>query len=162
MHWYPQAEPAKCAVSGHNHLTFEVHNHRLAVALPEGTQVVAVSFDPRDAYARDRPPDFGLYLDARWQPPWDHQLLAWPDFGLPDGNELVTALGSLLERARAGQRVEIGCIGGHGRTGTALATLAVLTGCPSIGAVAWARANYCPQAVETAEQEAFVARIGAW
>jgi hypothetical protein len=36
------------------------------------------------------------------------------------------ALELLLDRARAGQRVEIGCYGGHGRTGTALACLAIL------------------------------------
>jgi hypothetical protein len=59
----------------------------------------------------------------------------------------------LLERARLGERVEVGCLGGHGRTGTALACLAILTGHPPGEAVAWVRANYCADAVETAEQE---------
>jgi hypothetical protein len=62
----------------------------------------------------------------------------------------------VLDRARVGERVEVGCLGGHGRTGTALACLAILTGCPSGEAVAWVRANYCADAVETAEQESFV------
>jgi protein-tyrosine phosphatase len=34
----------------------------------------------------------------------------------------------VLERARAGERVDVGCFEGHGRTGTALACLAILTG----------------------------------
>ena len=73
---------------------------------------------------------------------------------------VLAALGSLRDRARSGQRVEVGCLGGHGRTGTALAVLAVLGGHPPDEAVAWVRANYCPEAVETAEQEAFVAGLG--
>jgi protein-tyrosine phosphatase len=138
-----------------------VHRHRTVVVLPDGTEVTAVSFDARDPYARDRPPDYGLYLDSRWQPPWPHDLLDWPDFGVPDDAAPVdTALRALLDRARAGERVEIGCLGAHGRTGTALAGLAVLSGQPASEAVGWVRDNYCERAVETAEQEAFVAGFG--
>lgn len=61
--------------------------------------------------------------------------------------------------ARTGEQVEVGCIGGHGRTGTALAILAILTGHPAADAVAWVRANYCPKAVETVDQEAFITRL---
>jgi protein-tyrosine phosphatase len=68
---------------------------------------------------------------------------------------VVTALEPLLDRARAGRRVEIGCYGGHGRTGTALACLAVLCGLPPSGAVTWVRSGYCERAVETEAQEAF-------
>jgi protein-tyrosine phosphatase len=67
-----------------------------------------------------------------------------------------SALRSLLERARCGERVEVGCHGGHGRTGTALACAAVLCGLPSGDAVPWVRVNYCVKAVESAQQEAFV------
>lgn len=133
------------------------HRHRTAVSLPDGTTVTAVSFDAADPYGRGRRPDYGLYLDHRWQPPWAHDHLDWPDFGVPaDPAPVLVALRSVLGRARAGQRVEVGCLGGHGRTGTALACLAVLAGHPAAGAVAWVRASYCPDAVETAGQEAFV------
>jgi hypothetical protein len=37
-----------------------------------------------------------------------------------------------------------------------LACLAILSGHPPGEAVAWVRANYCVEAVETTEQEAFV------
>jgi hypothetical protein len=133
------------------------HIHRTAVALIDGTQVVGVTFVADDAYSRDVPATFGLYLDERWRPPWSHSHVAWPDFGLPpDIEELRGALQDLLDRARRGERVELGCLGGHGRTGTALACLAVLAGTPASEAVAWVRKNYCEKAVETAAQEAFV------
>jgi protein-tyrosine phosphatase len=160
VHWYLGAEPAKCTDPGHQHRQFEAHRHRDAVTLPDGTQVTAVSFDAVDPYSRDRQPDYGLYLDHRWRPPWAHDHLDWTDFGVPaDPAMVVTALRSLLDRARAGEQVEIGCLGGHGRTGTALACLAVLADFPAGDAVAWVRAKYCPKAVETAAQEAFIAGL---
>jgi hypothetical protein len=161
-HWYVGAEEPKCAEPDHEHGSFQVHQHRTTVVLPDGTAVTAVSFDPMAPYDREpgHRPDHGLYLDARWQPPWDHQLLDWPDFGVPaDPADLVAALRALLDRARGGERVEIGCLGGHGRTGTALACLAVLAGHPPGDAVAWVRTNYCAKAVETPDQEALVASL---
>jgi hypothetical protein len=131
------------------------------VRLPDGTEVTAASFEEADPYARDRPPDYGLYLDGRWRPPWPHDVVAWPDFGVPaDAAVVAAALAGALDRARAGERVEIGCLGAHGRTGTALACLAVLCGHPAGEAVAWVRAAYCPLAVETDDQKAFVTRFG--
>lgn len=155
--WALGAVPPGCAASEHEHQHFEVHRHLDAVVLPDGTAVTAASFDGADPYTRDRPPAFGLYLDAQWQPPWPHVHVDWPDFGVPDDPaRVVAALQALLERARAGDVVEIGCLGGHGRTGTALACLATLNGVPAGDAVAWVRTTYCGDAVETPEQEAFV------
>jgi hypothetical protein len=151
-HWYPQAGPPGCSDPAHTHVTHALHRHRTRVVLPNGAAVLGVSFDPSDPYERATTPDFGLYLDPRWQPPWPHELLEWPDFGLPATPALCRALRSLHERAQAGQRVEIGCLGGHGRTGTALGVLAVATGCPPGDGVAWVRAHYCPEAIETEAQ----------
>jgi hypothetical protein len=140
----------------------ERHVHRTVVVLANGASVTAVSFDAGDPYRRDIEPAFGLYLDARWSPPWPHAHVAWPDFSVPDDSDACgTALAELLERARAGEHVEIGCLGGHGRTGTALACLAVLAGTPADEAVAWVRANYCGAAVEAPEQAAYVVAFGA-
>ncbi len=128
--------------------------------LADGTRVTAVSFDPVAPYSRARDPDYGLYLDARWRPPWDHGHIDWPDFGVPANTEaVINALKTVLERARSGQDIEIGCLGGHGRTGTALACLAILAGHPASDAVAWVRSSYCPKAIETPAQEAFVAAL---
>jgi hypothetical protein len=159
VHWFPEAGEAKCTDESHEHARFDIHRHRTAVTLPDGTEVVAVSFDPVDAYGRPdgEVPDHGLYLDAQWQPPWPHDHLDWPDFGVPaDAAPVATALRRLHDQARNGERVEIGCYGGHGRTGTAVALLAVIVGHPAADAVPWTRTNYCDKAVETPDQEAFV------
>ena len=138
-------------------LVTQLHRHRSVVVLPDGTPCVACSFEAADPYGRDEEPDFGLYFDQRWQPPWAHDRVEWPDLGLPaNAAELVAGLRSVLDRARAGERVEVGCLGGHGRTGTALAVLAVLTGRADSEAVEWVRATYCAKAIETTEQERFV------
>ena len=160
VHWYCDEELAKCIDPQHRHQQFEVHRHRSVVVLPDGTEVTAASFDLSDPYRRDCPPDYGLYLDDRWQPPWSHDHLDWPDFGVPvDASQVAAALRSALQRAREGHRIELGCLGGHGRTGTALACIAVFSGLAPSEAVAWVRANYCAQAIETPEQEAFVAGL---
>jgi protein-tyrosine phosphatase len=134
--------------------------HRDAVTFADGTTVFGVRFLVDEPYRREEAPTFGLYLDEHWAPPWDHAHLSWVDFGVPDARELRVALEDVLDRARRGERVEVGCLGGHGRTGTALACLAVLTGTPPDEAVAWVRATYCDKAVETEEQRAFVVAFG--
>lgn len=160
--FWREVERATCTEDDHVHTRYELHHHRTRVILPDGARVMAVSFDAFDPYGRDHPPDFGLYLDDRWQPPWPHHHVAWPDFELPHGVEDFRAvLGSTIERARSGERIEVGCIGGHGRTGTAVACLSILAGNPASEAVAWVRTHYCTKAVETPEQEAFVVEFGA-
>jgi len=160
VHWYELGEEARCADATHEHHRVEVHRHLDQVVLPDATAVTVASFDALDPYGRDEQPDYGLYFDDRWQPPWPHDHVEWPDFGVPsDALGSLTSLRSLRDRARAGQRVEIGCLGGHGRTGTALACLVVLTGVPAADATAWVRSVYCADAVETRQQEAFVEAV---
>jgi hypothetical protein len=157
LFWRLGSDEPACADPSHTHRQFEVHRHLSTVSLPDGTEVIAASYDPGDPYARERVPDYGLYFDPIWQPPWPYDHLDWPDGGVPvEPAKFVGALSTVLARAQAGQKVEIGCLGGHGRTGTALAGLAVICGSPPGQAVAWVRANYCPSAVETIQQESFV------
>ncbi|MEU5037518.1 protein-tyrosine phosphatase family protein [Streptomyces rubiginosohelvolus] len=103
-------------------------------------------------------PDFAVYLLGRTPPPvrWESRWLRWPDFRLPaDREEARVLLREVWERA-ADERVEVACGGGMGRTGTALAALAVLDGVPAEGAVAFVRAGYHPRAVETPWQRRYV------
>jgi protein-tyrosine phosphatase len=88
--------------------------------------------------------------------PWDAKWLRWPDFWLPSSrSQARLVLGGAWERA-ATERVEIACGGGRGRTGTALACLAVLDGVPAEEAVAFVRREYDAHAVETPWQRRYV------
>ena len=129
----------------------------MIVELPGGAVVQATGLT-RDGHDPD--PDFGLYLDHRWEMmdlAWEHEVLAWPDFGVPSDREAThRAIRDAYGRAAAGERVEIGCLGGIGRTGTVLGCMAVLAGVPPTEARAWVRAHYHPLAIETDDQHRFV------
>lgn len=96
-------------------------------------------------------PSYGVYLLGKPPPgvSWESRWIRWPDFRLPkDRADAHAALSEVWERA-ADERVEIACGGGRGRTGTALACLAILDGVPAGDAVAFVRRHYHPKAVET-------------
>jgi hypothetical protein len=87
---------------------------------PDGTQVLASGWLQRKP--GEPRPDFGLYLDPQWTPTWSSVMLDWPDFGVPaDRDTADREIRAAYELARAGKRVEVACVGGHGRTGTVLA-----------------------------------------
>jgi hypothetical protein len=106
-------------------------------------------------------PGLGIYLLGTPPPPvtWESRWLRWPDFGLPADRALAARTFAEAWRRSACDRVEVACTGGRGRTGTALACLAVLDGVPNADAVAFVRAHYDPRAVETPWQRRFVARF---
>ncbi|MFF5337059.1 protein-tyrosine phosphatase family protein [Streptomyces sp. NPDC013181] len=106
-------------------------------------------------------PSFAVYLLGKQPPPtaWEARWLPWPDFRLPRDRRLAReVLREALDRAR-NERVEVACGGGRGRTGTALACMAVLDGVPPDQAVAFVRRHYHPRAVETPWQRRFVLRF---
>ncbi|RFU85612.1 protein phosphatase [Streptomyces triticagri] len=103
-------------------------------------------------------PTFSVTLLGKEPPPadWETRWIRWPDFRLPaDPAQVRTVLTEALRRAPA-ERVEIACGGGIGRTGTALACLAVLDGVPPEDAVAYVRRHYHGHAVETPWQRRYV------
>jgi hypothetical protein len=125
------------------------------VIFPDGTRVRASALSDRDERLSGR--DFGLYMDPRWKPTWPAEIIEWPDFGLPPDGALAAAqIRGAFSRAKSGEGVEIGCLGGLGRTGTVLACMAVLGGVEPLDAVAWVRENYRSGAIETPEQESWV------
>ncbi|MEV0372928.1 protein-tyrosine phosphatase family protein [Streptomyces sp. NPDC050636] len=106
-------------------------------------------------------PTYAVYLLGKQPPevPWEVRWLRWPDFRLPSSHTQAQAiLGEAWGRADA-ERVEIACGGGRGRTGTALACLAVLDGVPADQAVEFVRGNYDHRAVETPWQSRYVRRF---
>lgn len=127
------------------------------VALPDG--VVVRGRGRRDTLPpRWPPPTFGLCRDrGTFRPGWALEWVDWPDFRTPrDPVAAAAAIRRAYARAAAGERVEVTCGGGTGRTGTALACLAVLAGVPGDDAVAWVRAHYRRRAVETPGQRRWV------
>ena len=125
------------------------------VRFPDGTTVRAAALAEREVNAAWR--EHGLYLDARWSPTWPAELVDWPDLGTPVDDRAATgAVVRAFDRARAGVHVEVGCLGGRGRTGTVLACMAVLAGIPVDAAVGWVRQHHLAGAVETSAQEAWV------
>jgi hypothetical protein len=140
--------------------------------LPGGGTVLARGL--RGTAAPDPAPQFGLYLLGHpldrptlygrylvglrpWTPPWPYRRIDWPDFGAPRRAEVaVSELRGLLGRIESGERVEVACGGGRGRTGTALAALAILRGMSTAEAVDWVRQAYDAKAVESRAQHRFL------
>jgi hypothetical protein len=125
------------------------------VALPGGARVRGRRLgDPAS------PADFALVLAGGPAPAWPHRRIRWPDFWVPsDRDDALDALHEARRRADAGERVEVACRGGVGRTGTALAALAILDGLSPDQAVAWVRGSYHRRAVETPWQRRWLRQV---
>ena len=129
-----------------------------AVPLPDGA--VVHGRGRREALPPGPAPTFGLCLgrdNGSFRPEWRLEWVDWPDFRTPrDPDAAAEAIRRVHAMAHAGERVEITCGGGNGRTGTVIACLAVLSGVPADEAVAWTRAHYRRHAVETPGQRRWV------
>ena len=129
------------------------------VELPDGRTVWGRGLrrsDPPDPL-----PTFGVYLlgTAPDDIAWEHRWVRWPDFRTPSSDaDAIAALREAHERSRD-EVVEIACFGGIGRTGSGIALLARMAGVAPDEAVAWARANYHPGAVEMPWQRRWVRRV---
>ncbi len=126
------------------------------VQFPDGTQVRAAALSDRREHDDWR--QFGLYLDPAWCPSWPAEIIKWKDHDIPQfPAQAANQIRAAFVRAKGGEHVEVGCIGGLGRTGTVLACMAVLAGVPPEEAVGWVRKKYDPCAVETCGQKGWVA-----
>lgn len=131
------------------------------VELPDGRRVRGTGL--RRPRGEVPPPDFAVYLRGRDPavPGREYRWVRWRDFRPPDSTEqALAALREAHTRAEA-ERVEIACGGGIGRTGTALAVLAIMSGVSPDDAVAWVRAHYHRRAVETRGQRRWIAEVAA-
>ncbi|WP_322937443.1 protein-tyrosine phosphatase family protein [Nocardioides bizhenqiangii] len=130
------------------------------VELPDGRRVCGTGIRrPRDSAPA---PEFAVYLLGRdpQVTDWPSRWVRWRDFHLPASAEDAVAVLTAAHTRAATERVEVACAGGRGRTGTALAVLAVLSGVGPDEAVAWVRTHYHPEAVETRSQRRWVEKVG--
>ena len=127
--------------------------------LPLDGRLISISGGPFDAMPEGAR---GLCLEAgaaraaeaEWQ-------LDVPDYGVPDEAALRAILAQMLEAMRAAPdgAYHIGCKAGIGRTGTVMACLSIMAGAVEGDPVAWLRAAYTAEAIETPAQEDFVRRF---
>lgn len=84
--------------------------------------------------------------------------LAWPDMTAPThvGIRFWIRLHGMLP-----QHTAVACVGGHGRTGTALACLLVADGMTGEEAIKAVREKHCVKAIETVAQEQYIKRLTA-
>jgi protein tyrosine phosphatase len=107
-------------------------------------------------------PDAAVYLDPAWaeRTKLDFErylLVEWPDYGTVELDQLRFALQWTNQWIDQGKCLEVGCMGGHGRTGTFLACLLVdREGLGAEEAIQTVRSRYCHEAVETVGQEQMV------
>lgn len=84
--------------------------------------------------------------------------LHWPDMTAPKGVPLLFWQKLL---AQLPHHTAIACIGGHGRTGTCLASLLVADGVDPERAISLVREKHCAKAIESVEQENYIKKLKA-
>ena len=123
-------------------------------------------------------PDLGVYLDTIWmgtsaeilgwgdfdlpKPDYDTILIDWQDYATTNMDNLKWAISIIIKYLQRGKRVELGCFGGHGRTGTLLACLiAKVENISAYTAILAVYNRYCAKAIESrAQMEQVFAFVG--
>ena len=77
----------------------------------------------------------------------------WPDMRAIPVKDLVHACKWALDLVRAGHKLEVGCLGAHGRTGTFTAAMLICLGEAPKDAIVHVRASHCDRAIESVAQE---------
>lgn len=140
---------------------YKCRHYNSELKFPDGVSVFASSRFNRDA--DEDAPDFGIYLDGLWYASCPAYFIDWPDYGLPTRWEVsARCIIDAYKKASDGLWVEVGCIGGHGRTGTVLACMGILSGMSAAEAIEYVHMFYCTQAIESDEQEWYVEWFNAY
>lgn len=80
-------------------------------------------------------------------------IIDWPDRGIITLPEMAAVMKLIIKKVKAGERVEVGCIGAHGRTGTFLACLLIATEkLPPNEAIDEVRKRHCKRTIESVSQ----------
>ncbi|WP_432559385.1 protein-tyrosine phosphatase family protein [Granulicoccus sp. GXG6511] len=91
--------------------------------------------------------------------PYPSRWVCWPDFWVPIPRvAAASAFREAYERSVV-EKVDVTCRGGVGRTGTALAAIAMLDGLSAMEAMRLVRSTYHPRAVETPWQRRWLEKF---
>ena len=121
---------------------------------PPGSVVLNCMGVPKSGKA-DIPDGFGALQAHIDEPRVTEITLDWPDGGLPPVK--ASFWRALIEACAARKApLVIHCIGGHGRTGTALASILIAYSIPADDAVKFVRDKHCTKAIETLAQERYL------
>ncbi|KKL95945.1 hypothetical protein LCGC14_1849510 [marine sediment metagenome] len=81
----------------------------------------------------------------------------WVDMGAPRGPIVIKLVAWAVEKIKSGVKLDLGCFGGHGRTGTFLALLLMeIEGLTAAEAMKEVWTRHCEQAIETYVQKKFI------
>jgi len=83
----------------------------------------------------------------------------WPDQGVPGDLPAQFWLDLVAELQKGKQKMLAFCIGGHGRTGTAIAALMMACDYTYADAKKFIHKNYCKSAIESTKQEDYLKRL---
>lgn len=174
-----EGQPIRVVTKGQYTFTYCAQKHHMQpYRLTDGTTTVyASSYNHKPTHGevnsgiyysdepRDIEPDLAVYLDHNWVPATVAFHIGWEDYGLPypHRDDVIYIAKQALQAAQEGYTVEVGCLGGHGRTGTFLAILNMLAS-PEVTprfSIRHVRRHYCHKSVETRLQEWYVHSVHA-
>ena len=134
------------------------------------TMYASASTDaPTGLWTPAQRPDLFIGLSSTWEsllttintnvpeftmpPTVPYAILSWADQDACPDNILQFVVPKLINRIQNGQAIEVGCMGGHGRTGTLLAILlGKIEKLKPLKAITELRKRYCDSAVESMRQ----------
>lgn len=139
------------------------------------TVTASASSDRCTAKITDMVPDYGVYLSTYWQPrlmlsadfpriegvqlatEYPLAIFDWVDYSTPRTSSFMPLYNWVKEQIEMGKRIDIGCFGAHGRTGTFLALLvADYEKCGAEEAIRRVRQRHCDRAIESIAQENYI------
>jgi hypothetical protein len=136
------------------------HESHPVLKVGKGEILGASCNHPREGYDIYVGLDWGMQRQVAfpWEPPSEVVEVYFPvtDGSVPkDVAQFKKMIEWLMLQLDQGKRIHMGCIGGHGRTGTLLAALVSRVHGDS-NAGKWVRENYCKSAIETTTQIKFL------
>ena len=83
-------------------------------------------------------------------------IVNWSDMGVVPLTDFSEIVAWCMTQIKHGEKLDIACVGGHGRTGTLLAGILVFQNYTADEAIDKVRKEHCNRAIETVAQEQLI------